>query len=458
MQVPGYDGLPSMKLIAIMLAVLGACTGEGSQIVIQLDGPMAASSVELVFAQPHVFIKRSQRINEPPIDPASEPAFYVFQRRKLDLVLDGVQPVDGIELQIVGAEDLLPIAIARDAQQQIIGMGVLDPPQVFRDTDDNTENFPTALTDLADITRYRIAIEPVVDSPGFTASGRPVSLGGGEVHELRCDHDGPVSGILWRPEPTLDGEQHQLRIALPLDGSDDGASRVEREGFDLDCDTHTPALRGFVADGDETDCDDTSPLVTGDADPGESCDQIDSDCDANTMGATLVPGGCGTCLGNQLTCYEAAGPDPQFDSAGCTEASRCVACSPRTQSPNGVFAGCESHGAIQLPGECGNDCVIRLVGSDPRWEVKIGDPDDPTFGITEGYTPSSNRLGIAVSPTNNPPLEPASPDFGGFTLAYQPGEGARVFVLEVVLTSSSAPTDSICALPFEVMPPCGIRE
>ncbi len=443
-----------MKHVLVLAGFLGACTGEGNQIIVELDGPMAANSVELVFALPHVFIKRDQRINMAPLDPDDEPAFYVVQRRKLDLVFEGLQPVDGVELQLVGADDLLPIAIARDEQHQIVGMGVLDPPQVFRLDDDNFENFPTHLDQLADITRYPIVIEPVVNVNVVAGPGRPVSIGSGQVHQIQCTNESKLSGIVWRPEPVDTGVHHQLRIVMPLADGDDALGRVEAEGLDLDCDGHTPAIRGFIPEGDEVDCDDTSPLVNGDTERREACDQLDSDCNENTMGADVMPSQCASCFGNKVTCYEGGSV---LDGAGCAPAARCHSCSPHIQSDAGTLVGCESHGTIPLPAECGDQCVIRVVSTDPRWDVKIGDVGDPKFGITENYSPpaNTNTLGIAVLPTNNPPISAADPDLV-IVLGYQPSPGGKVFVIEIGMAPTQATTHTIdtCAVP-EIMPACG---
>lgn len=445
-----------MKQILFALLALGACTGEGKQIVIQLDGPVTASSVDLVFVEPHVFIKRDQRANETPLDSTPEPAFYVVQRRRLDGILDGdvPLPVDDVELRLVGADGLLPIAIARDGQGSIVGMGVLDPERVFRDDGESTENFTNHLRELADITRFPIVIEPVIESTSFGQS-RPVSLAAGEVHGLKCANVESQSGLLWRPQPAMDGIRHQLRIALPLDGGDDARLRVEAEGFDLDCDNHTPANRGMIPLGDEADCDDTSALVNRSPDQREACDQIDNDCNPNSVGADVAPAMCGTCLGNKLTCLEGVA-STEFESDGCTEASRCLFCPIHTLNSDGALTGCSNLGEVPLPGECGSDCVIRVVGNDPRWEIKIGDPGDPKFGLYEGYTPIANKLGIAALPVAGAVIEAGNADAGSVLLAYRANEDAKIITIEVILgielsTTHTAP----CAQPFETMPACG---
>ncbi len=452
----GYDGASPMTRLACAAIALAACTGEGKQIVIELDGDVTATNVELVFVDPHVSIKRNQRINEVPLDPRTEPTFYVVQRSRLDLVVgQTAQPVDGLELQVVGAEGLLPVAIARAEQGQIVGMGVLDPPAVFFDRGDNADNFATRLEEIADVTRYTIEVEPVGELPSLDASDAPVSIGSGHIRQVQCrfENDTPaISGLVWRAEAGP-----QLRIALPIDGSDDALFRVEGTGYDLDCDMHTPAERG-IAKGDEKDCDDTSRLVNGESPLREQCDAVDNDCDPSTMGAIVMADGCASCSGRQLTCYEEIGGMAQIEGGGCTDVSKCVFCKLHTElDPNGVGTfGCNNIGVLAAPPGCDDQCVMRVVSDDPNWDIKLGDVDDPgslVHGKSQGFTPTTGKFGFAAIPKQPTTALPTS-SLGGFLIAFQTTPGSPVSLMDVVFFSDPSTTHDVCASPEQV-PACG---
>jgi len=437
-----------VKRTLLLGVVLAACGSGEQQIVIVLEGDVTASSYEIILVEPHVRLKRNQRSNEPG---GKETAFYVVQRQRVDVGFDEPTPLAGIELALVGADFALPIIKAFDEQGALIGMGILDPGRVFADDGNSEDNFTNHLAAIEDITRFPITVEAVVVEPTSANPPRPQPVREGGVMLVSCPPRPGISGLAWRPSASPDYETGQLRIVLPVDGTVDALARVEEEGLDLDCDQHTPRLRGIVPTGDEADCDDTSSLVFGGSQATETCtDGIDTDCDSSTIGVDVAVNQCPSCLGNQLTCVEGSNA---IEGDGCADIATCLACPVVTRpiDGGGLVEVCSNRGEITLPVACGTGCVARLVAVDPRWQVRIGDVDDPKAGLLQGHVVVGGKIGIAVEQSASSTV--SGVDVSGIAIAVQSAPDAPIQLIEVKLVVDQNIQTAACR-PVEQMPGC----
>lgn len=411
--------MSTRSVVIASVAALAACGHD--RVLVTLAGEAAgATEIEIIVAEPYAS-KRLQRVDGTSPQLATvEDTFYVAQRATTRFAIDPAAPLAGtrLQLELPDREPFLPIAIARDANGQIVGMGAYLADEVYLD------GITPSAKLLADVTFYDLVIEPVRERAPDATGVAP-----NEVAIVTCD--GVPSGYAWRRSTVGAPPRPQLRIVLPLEDPEGSAIDRLDSAVDLDCDGHSPGVGGLAArdDGDKLDCDDidhaTGPEAT------ELCNGRDDDCDglldglhATTGTCPNVPAGCP----NVQLCDESTGGEVcAAQTVGCSGGLACTipflpnsettmkACNNTT----GVFEGLDAQ-----VNPCADGCQVTLVAVDDRWDVRIGDLEDPSNGPYEPYVVAAGQ-GLGIRATSSEEFT-FGEDTGTFTVFVRTASGGSI--------------------------------
>ncbi|MGN6111308.1 MAG: putative metal-binding motif-containing protein [Kofleriaceae bacterium] len=380
-------------LAGLLVAIAVAGCGE-DRVRLEIAGDATgATRLDVVFLEPVVH-ERKQRSNLPGPsglpEGGTERVYYAVQRAAATIEL---APQDRFPLTIqldAGFDGrYLPLVVASDAEQRIVAIGALSPPQLFP-AEPTAEHATAFVEPRADVTIFEIALErvTVVEPEPGAVPAVPVD------HALVVRCGGEPSGLVWRRA------NGQLRVVLPLDGGKDAMPRLA-DGIDLDCDESTPGISGDArrvpASDDRKDCDDTSAAFHPGA--AEACNGIDDDCDGE-VAPLAVEHDC-PLESSRCSTVRVCDDTVAHGSTGVCQApgSPCLRCKPALESRDSGQAkrACGGRGRLELPG-CIGACRATLVDAPAGWEVEIGPLSDPSvrFGMFDRFDKPINESGVAL--------------------------------------------------------------
>jgi hypothetical protein len=367
-----------------LLAIVAACGGD-SQIVLELTGSApGAERLEVLILDPLVMAKRQLHNLESTTSDRLETVFYMAERSRTTFELGGAA-IDGLQLEIQGADGPYVPLVAARAGDRLLALGVYNPASIFA-AELGREHAPAAVSPVGDVTIYSIELEPV-DRAFSPATGAPQAVAPREVMAVPCGAGGAMSGFAWRR-----ADLHQLRVVLSIPtrpAEQGGTGKDLLDPPDLDCDEHTPGPAGVlrISVGDERDCDDTAPAIHGGA--RERCSSFDEDCNSLT---TLSPAPCeGACTAPACFCDDEVGAGEvrcPIQLGACTV--------PSISSGGEGLQPCESAGVVLLP-PCQAGCEVLLEAVPEGLEIAISDDvADPGQGPGQWVPISDGKAWLEV--------------------------------------------------------------
>ena len=424
-----------MRWVALTtVAMLAACANNEQRVALELTVPQGmslanAAEVDILLAGPATVL-RGQRVNKPtsPL-PANAPwppatrgkVHYVAQAAPLVTVkLEAGQVVDHLRIQLAIDDGALyePIVAVRDGNGALLAIGTYDATGLFALANDG--DAPHVATASGKLAIYPVPLEAATLVP-YVAGDQPTALVPGNATVVPCG-DKP-SGLVWMRSAT-----EELRVLLPVDGSDAADARLAN--IDMDCDQE---IAGY-GDSTRDDCDDTLGTTNGKA--AEVCNGVDDNCD-DKPGFAIVDACTDGCNGIPGVCSDLA---PAATANRC-EPRQCGACQIEgtKHDSSGVLIkqACEAQGHL-TPGPCSTGpCTVTLVAVDPGWEVQIGLDTSPSKGLDEPVMLDGSQnqtLAIAAKSSKEFPLTDVSS--GVFVLLVSGGGVTEPYEisLEVVLS------------------------
>jgi len=429
-----------------MVALLAACANE-DRVALELTVPQGmaldnAAQIDILLAGPST-VPRGQRVNKPTTPlPANSPwppatrgkAHYVAQSAPLVTVkLEAGQAVDHLRIQLAiddGAH-YVPIVAVRDGNGELLAIGTYDATGLFELTTDG--DAPSVATQSGKLAIYPVPLEAAKLVP-YVPGDQPTALVPGNATVVPCG-DKP-SGLVWMRSAT-----DELRVLLPVDGSDDAHPRLAN--IDMDCDQE---IAGY-GDSVRSDCDDTLGTTNGKA--PELCNGVDDNCD-DQPGFAILDACTDGCNGIVGVCSDLV---PATTDNRCVQ-GQCGSCQLEgTKIDNGgvlTKKGCESQGHL-TPGPCATGaCTVTLVYVDPKWDVKIGVGTSAGSGLGEPVMLDGSlgeNLAIAAKSSQEFPVTDVTS--GVFVLLVSGGGVTEPYeiTLEVVpsgVTSCPSPSQMAC--------------